>query len=107
MLAIRCRARLALSQVQALADGACHGVFAHFELCEDGDCALTETIISTHPSRTTFARDMAWGQGLQLLGSEQKDGMPLMVRRGDLLNVTVTFTRTSFQVIVKPAKGHL
>ena len=106
MLAIRPRARFTPSQVQALADGEAHGVFAHFELCEDGDCALTETVISTHPSRTTFARDMAWGQGLQLLGSEQKDGMPLVVKRGDRLNVTVVFTRTTFQVAVAPANGH-
>jgi len=97
-------------RLEALHDGIVHAVVASWEVF--GDTERTHRM-STHPEETKdapwgFARDMQWGQGLQLVedfGLAQKSSrnsppQPFEVKKGDALLLTARFSnpcRQTFQ----------
>eukprot|EP00929_Paragymnodinium_shiwhaense_P009498 TRINITY_DN11368_c0_g1_i1.p1 TRINITY_DN11368_c0_g1~~TRINITY_DN11368_c0_g1_i1.p1 ORF type:complete len:152 (-),score=37.94 TRINITY_DN11368_c0_g1_i1:58-513(-) len=103
-------------KLKALQDGIIHAVVASWEVWspnEDGDEKGHK--ITTHPEDTKdapwgFARDMQWGQGLQLVedydaacdmrADRQAAPKPFVVKAGDALLLTVRFShpcRQTFQ----------
>jgi len=100
-------------RLEALQDGVIHAVVASWEVY--GGPAGDERAyrIATHPEETKdepwgFARDMQWGQGLQLVEDFDKAAQcdrrsppePFMVRKGDWLLLTARFSvpcRQTFQ----------
>jgi len=101
-------------QVPVKHDGIVHAVVASWEVWSH------EHSIATHPEVTKdepwgFARDMQWGQGLQLV--EDFDGAqvadrnaapaPFVVKEGEMLTLTVRFSqpcRQSFQFTLQRAR---
>jgi protein arginine N-methyltransferase 7 len=97
-------------RLEALQDGIVHAVVASWEVF--GDKEKTHRM-TTHPEETKdqpwgFARDMQWGQGLQLVedfGAAQKSTRnsppaPFEVKKGEPLLLTVRFSnpcRQTFQ----------
>eukprot|EP00927_Polykrikos_kofoidii_P054279 TRINITY_DN48717_c0_g1_i1.p1 TRINITY_DN48717_c0_g1~~TRINITY_DN48717_c0_g1_i1.p1 ORF type:complete len:461 (-),score=83.44 TRINITY_DN48717_c0_g1_i1:35-1417(-) len=114
-------------RLEALHDGVIHAVVASWEVWsgleqEDGTKA---NIITTHPEDTKdapwgFARDMQWGQGLQLIEDFDEAGKcdrstapkPFTVKAGEVVLLTVRYSnpcRQTFQFTLrhesKPANG--
>jgi protein arginine N-methyltransferase 7 len=97
-------------RLEALCDGIIHAVVASWQVWGDKDRAHSMT---THPEDTKdepwgFARDMQWGQGLQLVedfDAAQKSDRntapaPFLVKAGEPLLLTVRFSnpcRQTFQ----------
>eukprot|EP00667_Euglena_gracilis_P010635 EG_transcript_10845 len=71
--------------------GTIHAVMLTWEACAHDRCAM----ISTDPARTTFQRDMQWGQALQLIEDlEAGDGtvpVPFTVTEGERILVIVRY----------------
>lgn len=101
-------------RLEALADGIIHAVVASWQVWGDKDRSHSMT---THPEDTKdqawgFARDMQWGQGLQLVedfDAAQKSDRntapaPFIVKAGDPLLLTVRFSnpcRQTFQFTLR------
>lgn len=104
-------------ELQALQDGVIHAVVASWEVWSD--TAKTH-VISTHPEDTKdkpwgFARDMQWGQGLQLVEDFEEAQRtdrnsapePFLVKAGEPLLLTVRFSqpcRQTFQFTLSRGK---
>mmetsp|Transcript_40954 Transcript_40954/g.92058 ORF Transcript_40954/g.92058 Transcript_40954/m.92058 type:complete len:444 (+) Transcript_40954:50-1381(+) len=106
-------------RLKALRDGVVHAVVASWEVWSDKDHTHR---ITTHHEDTRdapwgFARDMQWGQGLQLVedfdaASKTSDRhsapAPFAVKAGEELLLTVRFSmpcRQTFQFTLRRAKG--
>lgn len=101
-------------QLQALQDGVIHAVVASWEVWSDPERSHR---ITTHPEDTKdkpwgFARDMQWGQGMQLVEDfdvASKSGRtttpaPFVVKAGEPLLLTVRFSqpcRQTFQFTLR------
>lgn len=90
-------------ELEALQDGVIHAVVASWEVWSDAE---RRHRISTHPEDTKdsawgFARDMQWGQGLQLIEDFDKAALsdrreapaPFVVKAGEPLLLTVQFSQ--------------
>merc|ERR1719352_1638781 len=104
-------------RLQALSDGIVHAVVASWEVW----AADKAHRITTHPEDTKnepwgFARDMQWGQGLQLVedfdSAQSADRCaapkPFMVKKGEALLLTVRFSvpcRQTFQFTLRREVG--
>jgi len=105
-------------KIRASRDGVVHAVVASWEIWGDKE---QEHRITTHPEDTKdqpwgFARDMQWGQGLQLVEDfdvAQKSGRHtapkrFAVREGEMLTLTVRFSdpcRQTLQFTLRRADG--
>merc|ERR1712190_582602 len=105
-------------RLKALHDGVVHAVVASWEVWGDKDHVHR---ISTHHEDTRdepwgFARDMQWGQGLQLVeefdraskSDRHEAPAPFVVKTGEELLLTVRFSmpcRQTFQFTLRRAKG--
>ena len=85
-------------KVQAMQSGVVHAVLLTWECFGHSGCGVLPQI-STHPDKTSFERDMAWGQGLQLVADlESPSGMipkPISVNKGEKLDMKVQFAENS------------
>lgn len=91
-------------RVRVLRDGIIHGAFAHFDLFEDA--AAQRRMLTTYPhANQSLPRQVCWGVGLAVLQDERRGGAPLKVRRGDLIEVIVTFNRVHFDIEARPVGG--
>ena len=84
-----------VAKVQTKQKGVVHAVLLTWECfghhVDNGVCLA----LSTHPHESNFHRDMAWGQGLQLV-ADRRSGpvpIPLSVQRGDMLNMVARFAK--------------
>lgn len=90
-------------RVKALATGIVHAALMSWEV--QGDAAKSITM-STDPddTRDNFARDMQWGQGLQLLEDvaayNETGPVPFRVQEGEMLDLVVRFSQDSVVVQV-------
>ena len=100
-------------RVQALADGTAHAAIFSWEVHSDATRAVSMT---THPedTRDNFARDMQWGQALQLLEdhtapavAEGGTPVPLVVSAGEWLDIIVKYSTNGvlIQTLVERAPG--
>lgn len=101
-------------ELEALHDGVIHAVVASWEVWSDS--ARTHKI-ATHPEETKgapwgFARDMQWGQGLQLVedfdvaskSDRNTAPAPFLVKAGEIVLLTVRFSvpcRQTFQFTLR------
>jgi len=101
-------------QLQALHDGVVHAVVASWEVWSDPEHSHR---ITTHPEDTKdtpwgFARDMQWGQGMQLVedfdiaskAERNSTPAPFTVKAGEPLLLTVRFSvpcRQTFQFTLR------
>lgn len=79
--------------------GFIHGAFSHFELFEDGPCTLP--MLSTHPERASFQQEMAWGTAVCAIGLEEALSQPLSVKKGQIVEVSVHYSRVNFGIEVR------
>jgi len=96
--------------LEIVADGTIHAAMTFWEAALDKEGSL---VLSTDPQLTkdNIARDRAWGHGVQFL-EDMSTAAPLeaprhlQVRKGDVVQLTVTFTelRTSMQFRVAKAQ---
>lgn len=103
-------------RLTALEDGVIHAVVASWEIWSDEE---RTHVLTTHPEDTKdeswgFARDMQWGQGLQLLEDfdQSKSGKnrppkSIEVKKGDplLLKVNFSWCRQTFQFTLSREEG--
>eukprot|EP00747_Dinoflagellata_sp_TGD_P148818 gnl/TRDRNA2_/TRDRNA2_176956_c0_seq2.p1 gnl/TRDRNA2_/TRDRNA2_176956_c0~~gnl/TRDRNA2_/TRDRNA2_176956_c0_seq2.p1 ORF type:complete len:312 (+),score=34.36 gnl/TRDRNA2_/TRDRNA2_176956_c0_seq2:95-937(+) len=80
--------------LRAIAAGTVHAVLTSWEVYADD---TDDLVMSTHPdaSGNNFARDMQWGQGLQLIEDTASAGVgpaPFVVAEGELLELTTRFS---------------
>mmetsp|Transcript_43276 Transcript_43276/g.136722 ORF Transcript_43276/g.136722 Transcript_43276/m.136722 type:complete len:420 (-) Transcript_43276:205-1464(-) len=103
-------------RLEALRDGIVHAVVASWEVWSDSQKTHR---ITTHPEDTRdepwgFARDMQWGQGLQLVedfdaashSDRNRAPAPFVVKAGEVLMLTVRFSvpcRQTFQFTLRRA----
>merc|ERR1711920_125639 len=99
--------------MKALHDGVVHAVVASWEVWSNNDNGAEDFRITTHPEDTKnepwgFARDMQWGQGMQLVedfdvaskSDRRATPAPFIVKAGEDLTLTVRFSvpcRQTFQ----------
>jgi len=105
-------------RVEALRDGVVHAVVSSWEVWSDSSRTYR---ITTHPEDTKhapwgFARDMQWGQGLQLVedfdtaskSERHAAPQPFIVKAGEVLLLTVRFSvpcRQTFQFTLRRASA--